>query len=275
MSLEVGYLGPMGTYSHLVAEKRFGRRARLVPLPSVLDVCSFVSRHPQRRGIVPIENSSGGAIYETVDILLANRPRIGIEEELSLNVSLALLGRRGEKVSVLYSHFAPLEHSQVWLKKHLPKATHRVVASTAAAAVHAASEMNAAALGNRRLARMYGLDVLAYPVQSDVPNLTVFYVINGGRAASGTPEKTTLAVKLPNTPGSLCSFLDRFRNEDVNLSRLLSRPIRGCPREYAFLIDLVGGTSEQHVRRAMRAARRTVAEMRTVGSYPTRSPYSS
>jgi prephenate dehydratase len=272
---EVGYLGPIGTYSHLVAEKRFGRSARLVPFPTIMDVCEFAAGHRTRFGIVPIENSSGGAIYETVDILLQNEPRIRIEEELSLNVAISLLGRRGEEVRVLYSHFAPLEHCAAWVRKNLPRAERRSATSTAAAAIQAAGWPGAAALGNRRLARIYGLDVLAHPVESDVPNLTVFYTISGASGMPTVADKTTLAVKLPNTPGSLCAFLETFRDKNVNLSRLISRPIRGSPREYAFLIDVSGGARSAAVRSALVTAKRTTTEMRVVGSYPTRKPYSS
>ena len=82
-------------------------------------------------------------------------------------------------------------------------------------------------------------------------------------------------VKLPNVPGSLCDFLDTFRRERVNLSRLLSRPIRGCPREYAFLVDLESGRADANVRRALPAARKTCTELRVVGSYASGRVYSS
>ena len=234
---EVAYLGPIGTYSHLMAEKRFGHRAKLVPLPTILDVCLFVSKDSSRRGVVPIENSSGGAIYETVDILLGNSPRVHIMEELSLDVKIALLGRRGEKTRTLYSHFAPLEHCSRWIRKHIPRVEKRAVGTTAMAAQQVSCQRNAAALGNRRLAQLYGLEVLHYPVEADVPNITVFLLLGGAQRVQPGSSKTTLAVKLPNQPGSLCTFLEAFRDNNVNLSRLLSRPIRGCPSEYAFLVD--------------------------------------
>jgi prephenate dehydratase len=259
----------------LVAEKRFGRRAALLPFPTVLDVCNFVAAKASRVGIVPIENSSGGAIHETVDILLANEPRVHIEAELSLNVRLALLGRKGQDIRKLYSHAMPLEHCATWLKRHLPRADRHVVASTAAAAIHAASEVCSAALGHRRLAAIYGLDVLRYPVAADVPNLTVFYVLSGRRPKRPRRDKTTLAVKLPNTPGSLCTFLEAFRAQNVNLSRLISRPIRGSPREYAFLVDVMGGTDGAPVLRALARARQTAVEVRVVGSYPALPSYNS
>jgi prephenate dehydratase len=224
---------------------------------------------------VPIENSSGGAIYETVDILLANRPRIHVAEELSLDVKLALLGHKGEKVRVLYSHFAPLEHCEKWLRRRLPRVERRVVSSTALAAQFAAGDIHAAALASRRLARLSFLDVLHYPVEAEIPNLTIFLVVEGRARPRRDRTKTTLAVKLPNRPGSLCTFLETFRNEDVNLSRIISRPIRGCPREYAFLVDMEGGTHMPKVRRALAAAKKTCVQLRVVSSYPTRRPYRS
>lgn len=273
--LEVAYLGPRGTYSHLVAETRFGRSARMVPLPTILDVCLHVCRNRHAAGVIPIENSSGGVIHETVDILLANKPRVHIEEELTLNVTLALLGRKNERPRMLYSHFAPLDHCRTWLKKRLPRVERKVVASTAVAALWAAAENGAVALGNRRLAGMYGLDILAYPVQADVPNVTSFIVIRGGRVAPHHPNKTTLCARIPNEPGSLCTFLEKFRNADVNLSRIVSRPVRGCPREYAFLVDVDGGAGERNVKRAIATAKAVSTHLRVAGSYPCRKPYAS
>jgi prephenate dehydratase len=273
--LEVAYLGPIGTYSHLVAEKFYGRKGKLIPFPTITGVCAFVAGHPTRRGIVPIENSSGGAIYETADILLADKPKVRIEAELSLNVRLALLGREGERARVLYSHFAPLEHCDAWIRKRLPRVDRRVVSSTAAAAQHAAGEYGAVALCNRKLAALCGLQVLHYPVEADVPNLTVFYAIGGGARQRPNANKSTLAAKLPNVPGSLCAFLEAFRDRSVNLTRLISRPIRGSPREYIFLVDIEGGTGDNAVRRAVATARRACVDLRLVGSYPCHKPYQS
>lgn len=276
-STEIAFLGPAGTYSHLVAEKRFGREgADFIPLPTILDVCAYVAAKPARRGIIPIENSSGGAIYETVDILLLGQPRVRIAEELLLHVNLALLGRSGAPVRRLYSHFAPLEHCNSWIRENLPGVEKKIVTSTAVAAERVAADPESAALGSRRLASLSGLEILQYPVEADIPNITAFLAIGSlpDNPASAR-AKTTLAVKLRNEPGALCSFLETFRAQNVNLSRIISRPIRGCHREYAFLVDLDGHRARPRLKRALAAARRTCAELRVVGSYPQRRAYKS
>ncbi len=276
MAEEVAYLGPEGTYSHQVTDKRFGAQAKLVPMPSILDVCKFVTAAANRRGIIPIENSSGGAIYETVDILLLNRPRIYIQEELSLDVKLALIGHPGQKIKTVYSHFVPIEHCAPWLRKHLPRTQKRVVSSTAVAGEKAARDPNAAALASRKLAPICGLKVLEYPVEADIPNVTTFLSITAkSNPISGRNMKTTLAVKIPNQPGALWTLLDAFRQYDVDLSRILSRPIRGCPRQYAFLVDVKGDAQSAKVKKALSLARKTSLSIRVIASYPCKSAYKS
>lgn len=272
---EVAFLGPLGTYSHLVACKRFGTKVKMMPMATILDVCTYVTRHPASRGVVPIENSSGGAIYETVDILLARKPKIHIDQELSLDVKLALLGKKDRTIANLYSHFAPLEHCRPWIKKALPKANRLTETSTAVAASRAASDPSGASLGSRHLGRMYGLDVLLFPVEAEVDNITTFFVISASAKDAERSSKTTLAVRLPNVPGSLCNFLDVFRREDVNLSRLISRPIRGVHKEYEFLIDMEGGAHRAAVKRAIQCARKISVQLHVCGSYPCRGPYRS
>jgi prephenate dehydratase len=274
-NLQVAYLGPEGTFSHLVARKRFGTTARLLPQPSVYDVFAFVRAGPQRMGIAPIENSSGGTIYETIDGLVAEAGKVVISEELSLNVRLALLGRSGEKILALYSHFIPLQHVQPWVREHLPGVRQNRTSSTARAAEAAAAEPGAAALGTREAARRYGLQVLKFPVHSEVPNITEFIVLGQQTRPAPRSTKTSLLVTLENRPGSLFDFLQAFKQNEVNLTRLLSRPIIGQPKSYLFMVDLQGTPTATHVQRALAAARRAARSLTVLGVYPVRKMYAS
>lgn len=106
-STTIAFLGPEGTFAHLAAKKRFGANANLVPAMSIADVFSSVAKNRNSVGIVPIENSSGGTIYETVDRLVDFSNRLIVQEALSINVRLALLGNDKKNIRVIYSHFAP------------------------------------------------------------------------------------------------------------------------------------------------------------------------
>jgi prephenate dehydratase len=269
------YLGPEGTFSHLVARRHLGPRVELVPLSSIYDVFAFALESPSHVGIVPSENSSGGTIYETIDCLVEHQNRVFIREELSLNVTLALIGRAGEKPRVIYSHFIPLRHSKTWLRAHYPRAEYREVSSTAKAVEAAAGDAHGAALAHRGVAARYGLDILRFPVHSKVPNITDFYQVSRLRKPAPKSTKTSLLVMLKNRPGSLYDFLGAFKGAHVNLTRLLSRPIVGERKSYLFVVDVEGTDKEPRVRRALAAARRAAERIQVLGVYPVRKMYAS
>ena len=270
----ITFLGPTGTYSHLVATKRFAG-CRMLPQDGILDVCDYVAHHPRAYGVVPIENSSGGTINETVDMLLDDHLPIYIQEEISLHVQLALLGKRGKPIHRLYSHFVPLEHCAPWIHKNLPGVHKQECESTAAAAARAADDPEGAALCSRFLAKRFHLDLLEFPVESSTPNITTFVVIASKPARLPRIRKTTLALRLPNTPGSLYRFLGTLQAENINLSRLVSRPIRGRRQEYAFLVDLDADAKSAPVQRALAAAQVEATSLRICGTFPAHRAYRS
>lgn len=271
----VGYLGPEGTFSHQVARKRFGSTAKLVPCDGIYEIFEFVKGGRNRLGVVPVENSSGGTIYETIDCLVENADHLHIREELSLNVKLALLGHRGAKLQNLYSHFVPLQHCQAWIRQNLPGVKTHEIASTAKAAERATEHPTSAALGTRDAARRYGLDILHFPVETSIPNITEFLLIGPSAKPASRSSKTSLLVMLENRPGTLFDFLAAFKNNDVNLTRLLSRPIIGQPKAYLFVVDLQGIPTQPAVKAALQAAQRAAARLVRLGVYPVRKMYAS
>jgi prephenate dehydratase len=271
---EVAYLGPEGSFSHLVAQKRYPHHP-LKPLRTVPEVFEYLEQHERDKGIVPIENSSGGMIVQTVDGLIEHACTLFIQEELSLNVRLALLARNGTEIHTIYSHFAPLQHCEPYLKKHYPHARTVPQPSTSGSAQAAAREPGIAAIGQLAMAEMYGLDVIAYPILEEVPNITQFFVMGHGRQDAANGEKTSLVVALPNHAGSLFSFLKPFAEAGVNLTRIESRPTVGHPNTYRFLVELHGTEKDESVRRAFEGAQQVATQFYNVGSYPVLPRYQS
>jgi chorismate mutase / prephenate dehydratase len=244
----VCYLGPEGTFSHILARKRFGKRAILVPCPTVEAVFERVLSAPENLGIVPIENSSGGTVYDSVDLLIRHAGRVFIQEELALDVRIALLGRRGKAIATVFSHFVQIRHHAEWLKMRHPRARLLAVASTAVAAQKAAASSRAAALASPGAAEVYGLEVLELPSLGQTVNVTHFFVIG---AASG------------------------YSREKVNLSRIVSRPVPGKPQTYVFFLEVDGNPNSVSVDRALHRAGALAESMTNLGSYPARRRFKS
>lgn len=271
---EIAYLGPEGTFAHLVAKKRF-RDHLLVPQSTIADVFRYVRAKSNRCGIVPIENSSGGTIHTTVDELIDRTKGVFIQEELSINVRLALLGHKRKPVRVVYSHFAPFHHCDTWLTNHYPRVKRQEVSSTGEAVKLASKEKDAAAIGNREAGGLYGLDVLQFPIEQDIKNVTQFFAVGHPLEDTGPGSKMSLLVSLKDSPGSLCSFLEPIKKAGVNLSRIVSRTVIGHPSKYVFFVDIVGTAKDPSVARALRDAKRSALHIEVVGIYPVRPQYTS
>lgn len=274
---DIAYLGPEGTYAHEMALKRYrGKRVKWTPCASVEAVFHYVAQSPERRGVVPIVNSSGGTIYETIDGLMNEELGLQIEEELSLNVRLALLGRKGRTVDTIYSHFVPFEHCDKWLKRRYPDVDRVPVNSTAIAAREASHSERAAAISNRRAASIYGLNVLTFPIPGvSKTNVTHFIIVARKPARLPRTSKTSLAVYLHNKPGALLDFLAPMADAGLNLSTLISRPIKGKPRQYAFFVDVDGDVHQPRLKGALKEACSRVDQVLVLGSYPSFRTYTS
>lgn len=275
----IAYLGPVGTFSHLVALRRFRANARLVAQPDIASIFDFLVGHPGAKAVVPIENSSGGAIYDTVDLLIANAGVVSILEDLSLDVRLALLGHVGKKIQRIYSHFVPLRHHRDWLATHFPQARVLPVNSTALAADKASSSRNAAALASPGAAQLYGLDILQFPIRPETVNVTRFFVLgqSKGLVRPGVRRqwKSAAAFQLKNTCGSLHSFLGAFSRNAVNLRMIISRPLPGSPENYVFVMEVDGSIANLPVETAFRKASQWCEELTLLGSYLSRPRYTS
>ncbi len=281
-SATVAYLGPEGTFSHLVTLRRFPKNPGL-PCATITEVVHAVRSGAASYGIVPIENSSGGTITETVDLLIEQTGHVFIREELALDVRLALLGKVGtdfHKIKDVYSHVMPLRHHRNWIVENLPGAKMTECSSTAEAAKKAAQSNAAVALAAPGAAALYGLSILRFPVRPEAVNVTHFFVLSGESSASlKAPAKarfkTAIVAALPQTSGSLHRFLGPFARAGVNLCRIVSRPVPGQPETYVFYLEVEGSSDDLTVQKALAGARKLAIHLELPGSYPLRARYRS
>lgn len=271
------YLGPEGTFSHILARQHFGPKSALVASPTIEGVFDHVAEAETNLGLVPIENSSGGTVYDTADSLIRGAGGIYIREELALDIRIALLGHPGSAPNTVYSHFTQIKHHTPWLKARYPRAKLKAVTSTALAAQKAVASRTAAALASPGVAEIYPLKVLEIPAAEGVVNQTHFFVIGRQPLAKvpATKVKTAFIAALPNVCGSLHTFLGPFARQKVSLSRIVSRPVPGKPRTYVFLIEIEGGPADAAVARALDRASAAAESMTILGAYPARRRYKS
>jgi prephenate dehydratase len=266
----IAFLGPPGTFSEEAA-LLYESSARLLPFASVAAVAAAVDSGMAEEGVVAIENSIEGSVTDTLDILI-HESRLSIRRELVLPVDHLLLVRpetQAADVKVLLSHPQALGQCRRFVERCFPKAEIVAALSTAAAVEEMMARENAAAIGTRRAAELYGAEILAHDIQDRSDNLTRFVVLAQSDHAPTGNDKTSLAFSFADDrPGLLVSGLEEFSSRGINLTKVESRPTKERLGEYIFLLDLAGHRSEEPVAEALKAVEAQASLFRIFGSYP-------
>lgn len=266
--LKVAHLGPRGTFSEAAAGKHFGGSPALMPQQTIDDVFHAVEAGAVEYGVVPVENSTEGAISRSLDLLLSGNVSVCGEVSLRIRHNLMTRARSLSEVKRIYSHSQSLAQCNDWLAHHAHDIERRPVSSNAEAARLAADDVEAAAIAGERAAQLYDLPVLFTNIEDDPNNTTRFLVIGQHDAGPSGRDKTSLICSAPNRPGAVHALLQPFADQGVSMSKLESRPSRTGLWEYVFYVDVEGHRDDPAVAAALRTLVDRAAFVKVLGSYP-------
>jgi chorismate mutase/prephenate dehydratase len=266
--LRIAYLGPAGTFSEMAVAKHFGHSVDGVPLASIDEVFRQAETGAAQYAVVPVENSTEGAVGRTLDLLLQTPLRICAEIVLRVHQNLMAKGESLTGVTRVYSHAQSLAQCHQWLARNLPQAERVQVSSNAEAARLAASEPSACAVGPAIAAERYGLALLAENIEDAPNNLTRFLVLGNLDTAPTGRDVTSLVLSAPNRPGAVHALIGPFAKHAVSMSRIESRPARLGRWEYVFYIDVEGHQRDRKVADALAELKGLAPFLRILGSYP-------
>jgi chorismate mutase/prephenate dehydratase len=266
--LKIGYLGPEGTFSQQAVLKHFGHSARGLPLASVEEVFEEVEAGHADFGVVPVENSGQGTIQSTLDMFLTSSLKICGEVELHVHQFLMNRTGRLEDIERVYSHPLSLGQCKAWLRQHLPKVEKLPASSNAEAARRARTADDAAAIAGESAGHVYGLRVVAGPVEDRADNMTRFLVLGRELFSASGHDRTSLLVFVRDQPGALYAVLSPFARHGISMTRIESRPSHQGRWQYAFFIDVAGHVDDPGMKRALSELGEYAADVRVLGSYP-------
>ncbi|PKO26301.1 MAG: prephenate dehydratase [Betaproteobacteria bacterium HGW-Betaproteobacteria-8] len=266
--LTVAFLGPLGTFSEEAANKQFGGMTSPIECTSIDEVFRMVEAGKVDYGVVPVENSTEGAIGRTLDLLMMTRASIC--GEVTLPVHHNLLSQQTDKKQIrkLYSHAQSLAQCHEWLNQNLPDIERQAVSSNAEAARLAAQEPGTAAIASRRAGELFGLNLLADNIEDDPKNTTRFLVLASHDVAPSGKDKTSLLMATRNVPGAIVDLLEPLARHQVSMTKLESRPSRMGVWEYVFFVDIEGHQLDANVAAAMTELQKRASLVKVLGSYP-------
>lgn len=266
----IAYLGPQGTYSEQAARRLFGSSCEFVACADLDEVFHSQLSGACSHAVVPLENSTEGAVARTLDLLLSEPAHLCGEISLPIQHSLLRLQADLQGLRAVLAHPQALSQCRKWLDSHLPGVERRAVSSNAEAARLAAQDASLGAIAGEHAAALYGLQLAATGIQDEVGNRTRFVVLGAETPDSSGRDRTSLILAVPNVAGAVVAMLQPLAEHGVSMSRFESRPARSGAWEYMFYVDIEGHANDANVAAALQALRAHCAFFKNLGSYPIR-----
>ncbi len=265
----VAYLGPQGTFSERAAVKHFGEGGVTVPCASIDDVYRSVESGASDFGVVPVENSTEGAVGRSLDLM----PQTPLKTcgEVLIRIHHHLMASDIAQFSAIqrvFSHGQSLAQCHEWLNANLPHAERVAVASNAEAARRSSLEPFSAAVAGEMAAEHYKLTILSSNIEDEPNNTTRFLVLGNYEPKPTGKDKTSLVLSAANRAGAVYEMLTPFAQRGVSMSRFESRPSKVAVWEYLFFVDIDGHQDDVNVADALAELRKIAGYVKVLGSYP-------
>ncbi|MBE0495105.1 MAG: prephenate dehydratase [Campylobacterales bacterium] len=268
MPEKVAYLGPKGSYTHQVAQSRFGAMGNYLSLSSVEAVFRVLANKEAKYGVVPIENNTEGAVGETLDCL-GSYDEIKIVAEIYMDIhhSFATRTEKIEGIKRIYSHPQGYNQCRKFLEEHqLFEVEFIPTKSTAEAAKRASEDPEAAAICSHIAAKLYNVPILFGKIEDNLANKTRFLILSDFKNKPGVRNKTSVLAKTDDKPGGLVEFLQSFQNSKVNLTKIESRPAKERGFKTVFYLDFEGHIDDENVQSVLKE-NQNKHQIKWLGSY--------
>jgi len=267
MPEKVVFLGPDGSYTHQVAESRFGAMGNYIALNSIEAVFNVLANGEAKYGVVPIENNTEGAVGITLDCLGKFDSLIVSEIYMDIHHSFATTCESIKDIKRIYSHPQGYNQCRKFLEEHMLLDVEFIpTKSTAASAKLAASEKNSASICSHIAAKLYNVPILFDKIEDNLANKTRFFILSDFKNRPSLQNKTSILAKTQDRPGGLVQFLQSFDNEKVNITKIESRPVKDSGFQAVFYLDFEGHIDDENVKRVLKV-NEGINEIKWLGSY--------
>lgn len=264
--------GEHGAYTEQAMEEVFGKNITAINRESFREVMEMVANGEAKYGVLPIENSSTGGITDVYDMLLDYD--VTVVAEHVVKVEQALMGLKGTKledIRTVYSHPQGILQCSKFLEKY-PQIVAKTFASTSGSARKVAEEgdKTQAAIASKRAAEIFGLDVIQESINFEKNNYTRFIVISNQKIFLSNANKISLSFEIKHEAGALYNMLSNFYYNNLNLTKIESRPIENKSWEYRFFVDIEGNINDPCVGNALASISEFANKLVVLGNITTK-----
>ncbi len=264
----VVFQGAEGAYSQAAMMKYFGEEINSFHVDSFRDAMSAIDEGSADFAVLPIENSTAGIVNEIYDLLVEYENYIVGEQIIKIeHCLLGVPGAKVEDIKTVYSHPQSLMQSSKYLSAHDWQQISMQNNAFAAKKVADERDRTQAAIASEYAGKVYGLEVLKKGVNHSGTNSTRFIIVTNQKIFRKDAGKISICVELPHESGSLYHMLSHFIYNNLNMTKIESRPIEDRNWEYRFFIDFEGNLADSAVKNALRGLRDEARNMKILGNY--------
>ncbi len=266
--LRIACFGLKGTFTHQAAVKKFGEKSEYLHCKTIDNVFQEVEKGRADYGVVPVENSTEGVVTHTLDMFVESN--LKITSEILLDIHHYLLSRENSlsRVKKIYSHPQAIAQCWNWIMENLPHVKLIETGSTSSAVKRVKTERNAAAIGSLTAAGIYKIGILAEKIEDYVENITRFLVIGTSFSDKTGKDKTSILLSIKDKVGALHEILLPFKENNINLTRIESRPSKRKAWDYIFFFDFIGHKDDDIIKDALLKLEKESLFLKILGSYP-------
>ncbi len=272
---KIAYLGPEASFSEMAADifrEKYSIKAYPEKMTTIRQVIEFVDNTPNVVGVLPLENSLEGSVRESLDnLMLTKNENIRMLSQVIMPIRHCLLSRTTEFYSItgIISHPQALAQCQNFIHNEMPRNLNIIEATSTAEAARSLANYNLtySAIGSRKTAEVYNLNILKENINDDQTNQTRFVLIGDFDTEITGNDKTSLVFATENKPGALMDILNIFYKNNINLSYIVSRPSKINFGDYNFIVNFDGHIKEEKIKNTIEQIRAKTTFFRFFGSY--------
>lgn len=266
--VSVSFQGERGAYSQAAARSFFADDIETVPLTTFAEVLQNTSQDKTEYSILPVENSLEGSVGESYDLLFSTS--LNATGEIYFRIEHCLIGI-GEinEVDTVYSHPQALGQCRKFIEEHKIKTIPTYDTAGSVKIVKELNKRNCACIASKTASLIYNVPIIAENIANNLNNYTRFLILSKKDSESTGNDKTSIIFSIKHEPDSLFRIMEKFHKNNVNLTKIESRPTRTNTWEYNFYVDFEGHQNDSKISEMLEKIKQDTLFLKVLGSYPS------
>ena len=264
---KISFQGEHGAYSETSAKRFFKNEIEAVPCNTFQDVLEEAESGNSDYAILHVENSIEGSVGQSFDAILSSK--LHAVGEIYLEIHHCLISNAGiDEITTVYSHPQALGQCSDFIQKNSLKTVPTYDTAGSVKIIKEMDEKNIAAIASKNAAQIYSMPVIKEEIENESNNVTRFLIFSKKKTDATPNDKTSIIFSIKHEPGALYEIIKEFSNNDVNLTKIESRPKKGATWEYNFYLDFVGHISDPKISSMLDNLKKNTKFLKIIGSYP-------